>query len=200
MCGVCVGWVGVGGRLPPMAPCGGGIEPSAPRTARDGRLRDRCQRPGPKIPGPQIRQHGARFCALPAFDGRRCARCMLRRRPPPSGALLSPTPTFLLFFINNTNPHYIVRLTPSPTTLLAPPLLATRPRLLAPRNAPQTWHALRRCNGGWRFQPAAGRGRTHQTELACADSVDPRRGRQRRVVCWHGRIHDYDRPCEHPLR
>ena len=46
MCGVCVGWVGVGGRLPPMAPCGGGVEPSAPRTARDGRLRDRGQRPG----------------------------------------------------------------------------------------------------------------------------------------------------------
>ena len=30
----------MGGRLPPMAPCGGGVEPSAPRTARDGRLRD----------------------------------------------------------------------------------------------------------------------------------------------------------------
>ena len=40
MCGVCVGWVGVGGRLPPLAPCGGGVEPSAPRTARDGRLRE----------------------------------------------------------------------------------------------------------------------------------------------------------------
>ena len=36
----------MGGRLPPMAPCGCGVEPSAPRTARDGRLRDRCQRPG----------------------------------------------------------------------------------------------------------------------------------------------------------
>ena len=35
-----------GGRLPPMAPCGRGVEPSAPRTARDGRLRDRGQRPG----------------------------------------------------------------------------------------------------------------------------------------------------------
>ena len=61
----------MGGRLPPLAPCGGGVEPSAPRTARDGRLRDHRQRPGSKILRPQPRQNVA---STASFFARRLRR------------------------------------------------------------------------------------------------------------------------------
>ena len=69
-----------------MAPCGRGVEPSAPRTARDGRLRDRGQRPGPKILGQQIRQRGA--CAVACCTLSSVRRC---RTPLPLAASTPPT-------------------------------------------------------------------------------------------------------------